>query len=320
MSSTSPRMDAGTAVRALIEADLPETRHIFRIAFGTLLGAPDPSSFWADREYIYTRWRGQIGAALVAERGGSLIGSNFLTRWGSFGFVGPLTVRPEFWNQQVAQQLLGPTMDVFSQWGLRDAGLFTFSNSPRHVGLYQKFGFWPRFLTALMSKSVNGVEAHYEQYSRLSDAGRAEILRECAHLTDAIYAGLDPTCEILSVAGQNLGDTVLLNDGDALDGFAVCHCGEGTEAGAGNCYIKFAAVRPGPVAAEKFERLLDACEALAASKGLTRLECGVNVSRSDAYRRLLQAGMRTTTLGVAMHRPDSPAYNRPDVYVLDDWR
>jgi predicted N-acetyltransferase YhbS len=24
--------------------------------------------------------------------------------------------------------------------------------------------------------------------------------------------------------------------------------------------------------------------------------------------------------GVAMHRPLSPAYNRPDVYVVDDWR
>ena len=24
--------------------------------------------------------------------------------------------------------------------------------------------------------------------------------------------------------------------------------------------------------------------------------------------------------GVAMHRPDSPAYNRPDVFVVDDWR
>ncbi len=37
--------------------------------------------------------------------------------------------------------------------GTQHAGLFTFAHSQKHVGLYQRFGFWPRFLTALMSKT-----------------------------------------------------------------------------------------------------------------------------------------------------------------------
>ena len=61
------------------EADLGEARRIFRLAFGTFLGVPDPEAFWADREYVFTRWRADPGAALIAEESGKLAGSNFAT-------------------------------------------------------------------------------------------------------------------------------------------------------------------------------------------------------------------------------------------------
>jgi hypothetical protein len=54
-----------------------------------------------------------------------------------------------------------------------------------------------------------------------------------------------------------LGDTVLRRGGDRLEAFATCHCGAGTEAGAQQRYVKFAAARLG-TGAKSFERLLDA--------------------------------------------------------------
>ena len=69
-----------------------------------------------------------------------------------------------------------------------------------------------------------------------------------------------------------------------------------------------------------FERLLDGGETLAAERGLHRIEAGVNLSRSQAYRQMLARGFRTDIQGVAMHRPDLPAYNRVDVFLVDDWR
>ena len=44
---------ASVSVRPMRETDLIEARKIFRTAFGTFLGVPDPESFWADREYVY---------------------------------------------------------------------------------------------------------------------------------------------------------------------------------------------------------------------------------------------------------------------------
>lgn len=320
MSSTTHTVQSGVKVRAMTEADLETSRSIFRLAFGTFLGVPNPAEFWADREYIYTRWRANPDAALIAELDGSIAGSNFLTRWGSFGFFGPLTVRPDLWDRRIGQSLLGPTMDLFQSSGVRDMGLFTFGQSTKHVGLYQKFRFWPRFLTAVMSKSVTNGRASFLRYSDLDEAARTEARKACSRLTDSIFEGLDPTDEVRSVSEQGLGDTILLSDGDQLDAFAVCHCGRDTEAGENTCYVKFAAVRPGANAATIFERLLDACESFAESRGLSRLECGVNTGRSDAYRRMLQHGFRADMQGVAMQRPDAPCFNRPDVYVMDDWR
>jgi hypothetical protein len=149
---------------------------------------------------------------------------------------------------------------------------------------------------------------------------RAGYLNACRSLTDAIYEGLDLDREIRAVDTQGIGDTVLLWDDAGLVGLAVCHCGSGSEAGSRTCYIKFGAVRPGPKAASAFDWLLAVCETLAAAQGLSRLVAGVNTSRHEAYVKMLARGFRTELVGVAMQRPNEPAYNRPGVYVIDDWR
>jgi GNAT superfamily N-acetyltransferase len=302
------------SVRLLRESELAEAASIFRLAFGTFMGLPDPETFSAGRDFVEARWRVAPDAALAAEREGTLLGTNFAANWGTFACFGPLTVRPEAWNQGVAQALLDRTMDLFSAWQTKAAGLFTFANSTKHIHLYQKYGFWPRFLTAVMSKPVAG------QVRPLSEPMEQHgLIEDCRELTDGIFEGLDATREIREVDELGLGEIVTVR-GDSVDAFAVCHYGARSEAGPGRCYIKFAAVRPGPNAEAMFIRLLEACETAAADRGLERIEAGVNLARGGAYRVMLERGFRNEFVGVAMQRPDAPAYNRPDVYVLDDWR
>jgi hypothetical protein len=154
----------------------------------------------------------------------------------------------------------------------------------------------------------------------LENGGGADVLEQCRTVTDSIYEGLDLEREIVAVENQRLGDSVLLAKGERLEGFAVCHCGPGTEAGSGACFVKFGAVLPGDGAKARFEGLLDACEALATERGLSRVIAGVNAARRGAYNVLLERGYRGLINGVTMLRPDEPAYNRPDAYVIDDLR
>ena len=149
---------------------------------------------------------------------------------------------------------------------------------------------------------------------------RETCLTTCRALTHAVYPGLDVGGEIRAVAEQQLGDTVLMHDGTDLVAFAICHLGRGSEAGTGAAYVKFGAVRPGPGAAQSFDHLLAACEALASARGIAQLVAGVNTARHDAYRMMLERGFRTFLEGVAMQRPNEPGYNRPDCFVIDDWR
>ncbi|MGH9392971.1 MAG: GNAT family N-acetyltransferase, partial [Terriglobales bacterium] len=295
-------------------------RHIFRVAFGTFLGAPDPESFSADREYVFTRWRAHPEQAMVAEAEGQVVGSNFLARWGSFAFFGPLTVQPDLWNRGVARALLAPTVERFDAWGVADQALFTFAHSPKHIALYQKFGFWPGSLTAVMGVPAESQPAETVLYSALPAPAQAEAMAACRQLCDLVHPGLDATPEVESVARQRLGDTLLLWRDRGLEGFAVCHFGAGTEAGKDSLYMKFAATRPGAQATVALDRLIDGAHLLSAQHQLARVECGVSLARRGAYALLLDRGFRTSMQGVAMHRPDRVAYNRPDVFVLDDLR
>jgi GNAT superfamily N-acetyltransferase len=309
-------------IRQLRENDLPDADRIFRLAFGTFIGLPDPMKFAGDADFVRTRWLVDPAAALGAESAGDLIGSNFLTNWGSVGFFGPLTIRPDFWDKGVASRLLEPTMDIFAGWGTKLAGLYTFAQSAKHVHLYQKFGFWPQFLTAIMTKPVDQTltASPWNGFSEVAGRGRDDCLKACAELTGAIYEGLNVEREIRAAAWQKLGETVMVWDGSRLAGFAVCHCGAGTEAGSGALYVKFGAARPGRAAEQNFNRLLEACEAFAASRGLEKLVAGVNTARGAAYRRMLARGFRSFIQGVAMLRSEDQGYNRNDVYVIDDWR
>jgi len=306
-------------VRPLREADLVEADRIFRLAFGTFVGLDDPMEFAGDSQWIAARWRADPSAAFAADVDGRFAGSNLATNWGSIGFFGPLSVHPDFWNRGVARRLLEPTMACFERWGTRHAGLFTFAQSPKHVSLYQRFGFYPRFLIAIMDGVPGATISAYTPFSAVAPGEREALLTECRALTSDIFEGLDVSREIRAIAAQGLGETLLVREGARLDGVAVCHVGARTEAGSGVCYVKFAAARGGAGAGERFDRLLEAVESYAASRGAS-VSAGVNLGREDAYRRLLARGYRTSIQGVSMHRPNVAATDRADAYVLDDWR
>src|SRR5215469_1714632 len=159
-------------VSTLDEKDLPEADRILRLAFGTFLGAPDPETFWRDRDYIRSRARAAHVVSFGAKLDGELVGSNFATNWGSFGFFGPLTVRPDLQERGIARALLDSTMAQFDAWGTRHVGLFTFAQSAKHIALYQKYGFYARFLTAIMSgpAASRSETAGWLRLSQLSEA------------------------------------------------------------------------------------------------------------------------------------------------------
>lgn len=306
-------------IRPLEQGDLKEADHVFRIAFGTQFGLADPVTFRGDAELIRPRWLIDADGALGAFDGSRLAGSCFAARWGSFGVFGPLTVHPDYWSKGIGQALVRPAMQMFDAWGIRQIGLFTLPESTKHVPMYQKFGFWPQSLTALMERATAvSSNVPYDVYSKVAD--QESCLEECAAVSDSVFPGLDLRRELSAIDRHGFGDTVLIRESGCVQGFAACHIGKGSEAGTGSLYIKFGAVRHAASAAANFERLVIACEHLAQLNACRSVTAGINTARMPAYRILVGRGYRTFRHGVAMQRPWAAGYNDPAAFVIDDWR
>jgi GNAT superfamily N-acetyltransferase len=194
------------------ESDLGEVDRVLRLAFGTFLEMPDPSTFMADTAYAATRWHADPASAFVAVLDDRIAGSVYVTRWGSVGYFGPLTVRPDLWDRGVGRRLMEPVEALFESWGVRLAGLFTFATSAKHLTLYHRLGFRPRYLTAMMAKpvappSLSPPPARGPSTSWVSEEAEdpVRLLADCRELTGAVYDGLDVGREVRSVLRQGLG-------------------------------------------------------------------------------------------------------------------
>lgn len=84
---------------------------------------------------------------------------------------------------------------------------------------------------------------------------------------------------------------------------------------------QFAAARD----AESFERLLKAILDWARLRGAKKVEAGINMGRRKGFRIMRGSGWMPQFNLVAMEKvvdepEDSPGYDRPDVFAIDDWR
>jgi GNAT superfamily N-acetyltransferase len=310
----------------MAEEDLQEADRIIRLAFGTFMGHENPEDYRSDARYANPRYNADPSASFVAESNGKIIGSNFGLHWGSVGIFGPLTIHPKYWNKGIGSKLMEPVMKCFEEWNVTHSGAMTFANSPKHINLYRKFGYHPRFLIPFMSKKIEpksiitNTKFTWAKYSECKE-DQDKYLDGCKQVANTIYPGLDLELEIKAVNKMNLGETIIMfNEKKEIAGFAICHCGINTEAGNDKCYVKFGAVKSNSDAQSNFVNLLNACEELAVAKDLSILTGGVNAGRYNAYQSMLNRNFSIDFLGVSLHHPNNDAFNIADRYVIDDWR
>jgi GNAT superfamily N-acetyltransferase len=302
----------------LPESQLESAQALVRLAFGTHLQMPDPTEF-GNGSSCTARWYMDPEGVFGAWRGAELIGVVFAINWGTFGFFGPLVINPEYWGRGIAQQLLERVMAYFQDRKVTHSGLFTFSNSPKHILLYQRYGFEPRFLTALASAPTQIPQHHrqYQCYSDSSEVERSKHIEKLRAITDSLYPGLDLTVEIDNVCKQQIGETIIHFDARGqAQGFAICHFGNRSEAQRGAVYVKFAAA----TGSDAFAAVLDSCHHLGAASNLVKVDLGMNTSRKPAYKLILGKGFRPQSFGVAMEINGQAGFNRSDVFAADDWR
>jgi GNAT superfamily N-acetyltransferase len=322
-------------IRRVRKGDLSKVKDVIEQAFGDFyerqLGSR-PRQVFGGAQYVHHRWLMEPWGCFVAEEGeGKIVGAAVAVIWGSLGLVGPVAVLTTYQNQDIGQQLIRATQGFFDENKVTLQGLATYPSSPKHLLLFQKFGYKPKGLVAITSKPLDRREIvqaaqggkpalSLRRYSSLEEARKKATMQRLRRITNGIYRGLDLAKEVEIVDGLALGDTLLLERGRDLVGFAIYHTPGVSEAPQGSLYVKFLAMDGRHRKPEHFHALMAALEELAHAGGLQRVLAPVYTRYWTAYTALLERGYSLDFTMVRMKRGKLEEYERPGDFVLDDWR
>jgi len=246
------------------------------------------------------------GALLWRDDRGQIAGFNMVHHSGAEGWMGPLAVRPDVQGAGAGREIVLQGIALLERVGARTIGLETMPRTMDNIGFYSTLGFVPGRLTITVTLEAAADDRPASLFARLSSREKEGVLGACRALVARLQPGYDFTREITLTDDLGLGDTVLLFDGGALAGFALCHSAPLIE---GRAREELRVLK----LALAHERLLEpmaraVCD-LARRSGTRRVAIRVQGEYLDAYRRLIALGgrVRWTDLRMALQGyPESP--------------
>ena len=324
-------------VRRNRKGDLSRTRDVLEQAFSDFferqLGTR-PRQAFGGAQYVHHRWLMEPWGCFVAEEeGGRILGVALAVTWGAVGLIGPIAVLTNHQNQGIGQRLVGAVEGFFQENRTSVQGLVTYPTSAKHLGLFHRFGYKPRLLTAIMSRALDRggprpvtpakpprVSLGVRKFSALEEARKKTVLARVNRIVGSICRGMDLSKEIEIVDGLALGDTLLLERERDIVGFAVYHVPGVSEAPGGALYVKFLALDGQIRRPEALEQFVGALEEVAQELGLARLILPVYLRYWLAYSTLVKCGYQIDVTLVRMQKGKGEGYEDESHLVLDDWR
>ena len=305
---------------------------MINVAFGKFLkgfGIPvDENEPWPGVTYIEKSSIDQSMTLGVKDDSGEIIGVALASVWGDIAVFGPMAVHPDHQRKGIARQLMDSTLKDLKAEGIKKVGLFTFPGSEAHEDLYIKtFGFEKKNLNPVRGKTAEKKELPSENsvvlYSQLGTEERDEILQKAKTLTAKLDSNLSLSNEIKSTTGKWSETLFVLNEEKSICGLAICHYGEGSEAGDKTLLIKFGMGDPDMPGADNL--LLTACENLTVEKGMTTINAGIDASIEDERKILEENGFDIECLaGVIMIKDltgnGDTSFNSDRHPAFYDWR
>ncbi len=324
-------------IRRVRKGDLSKVKDVFEQTFGDFLErqlGTRPRQAFAGAQYVHHRWLMEPWGCFVAEEDSSkIVGAALAATWGSLGLLGPVAVLTNYHNQTIGQQLIRAAQEFFDENKATLHGCVTYPTSPKHLFLYHKFGYKPKSLSAVMSRTIDRTPPRpapaakaakaglaVRRFSTLEETKKKAALARIHRITTAVCRGMDLSKEVEIVDGLALGDTLLLERGRDVVGFAIYHTPGVSEAPAGALYVKFLAIDPPQRKVEHLVEFIAALEALGQELGVQRVILPVYTRYWLAYSTLVQCGYQIDFTMIRMQRGKQEDYEDPTHLVLDDWR
>jgi ribosomal protein S18 acetylase RimI-like enzyme len=323
-------------VRRVRKGDLSKVRDVFEQSFGDFLErqlGTRPRQAFNGAQYVHHRWLMEPWGCFVAEEDNAkIVGAALAVTWGTVGLLGPVAVLTHYHNQTIAQQLIRAVQEFFDENKATLHGVVTYPHSAKHLALFHKFGYRPKSLTAIMSRTLDRPGTRpvlpkppkgsltVRRFSGLEETKKKAALGRFHRITNAIFRGMDLSKEVEIVDGLALGDTVLLERGNDLVGFAIYHTPGVSEAPSGALYVKYLAIDPRHRKPEHLEQFISSLEDLAQEHGVARVIAPVYLRYWLAYSTLVKCGYQVDFTMVRMQKGKPEDYEDSADLLFDDWR
>jgi ribosomal protein S18 acetylase RimI-like enzyme len=229
-----------------------------------------------------------------------IVAFNIVHRSGAEGWMGPLCVRPDRQGMGLGKRIVQQGVARLRAAGARVIGLETMPRTMDNIGFYSGLGFVPGPLTLTLTLEAVAGDRSPVLLSRLPSRDREAAMEACRALTQRVAEGYDFTRELQLTDQQALGDTVLLGDPYAPDGFALYHTVPLVE---GRTRDELRVLKLVLADRDDLPRMAAQLTDLARRGGIRRVAIRLQGDYADAYRALIALGARVrwTDLRMSVH-------------------
>lgn len=299
------------------ERDIPAMNRLFADAFTDryrrdgLVGVRVP--FLNEAIWHYAIADAGEGAMLWKDEGERIVAFNIAHRSGTEGWMGPLCVRPDRQLAGLGKEIVVGAVEWLKAQGARTIGLETMPRTVDNIGFYSRLGFTPGHLTLTMTAETgrpHGTEP--ATLGTLSGQARARRLSDIAALVQRLTPGYDFTRELELTLELGLGDVVMVDRGNALSAFALCHAAPLAEGGGRD---EARVLKVGALDVEALQSVISAASVWAGRSAIRRIAVRCQSVYDEAYRALIDLGFRVRWSDLRMTMTGYPE-QRPSAGVL----
>jgi len=259
------------------------------------------------------------GAMLWLDERDDLVAFNMAHHSGAEGWMGPLAVRPDRQSVGVGKQIVSAAIEWLRAEGVRTIGLETMPRTVDNIGFYGRLGFLPRHLTITMTTDVvrKDVGGSMVCLGDLSYSQREAAMEQCSIRLNRSIPHYDFTRELALTYELDIGDTVVVERGGQVRGFALWHSVPLTGDGAGD-EIRLLKIFADSIAT--FEQLVVGTEQCAVDLGIPRVAIRCQTAYSDAFGKLLDLGYSIRWTDLRMTLRGYPEAQVPNgEFLFSNW-
>jgi GNAT superfamily N-acetyltransferase len=245
-----------------------------------------------------------------------IVAFNVVHRSGVEGWMGPLAVRPDWQGSDVGKEIVRAGTRLLANRAARVIGLETMPRTMDNIGFYSRLGFVPGRLTITLSMEAREAGRKARTLGGMSAAARADAIEAARSLSHAVLPGYDFTREMRLTQDLAVGDTLILEEGNRIVGFAIFHLAPLVD---GRPREELRVLKLVLDDETRIEALVDGLTEVARRSGARRVAIRMQGEYVEAYRRLISLGARVRWTDLRMYVTDYEEVRPATGIVLSNW-